>query len=136
MNSGFLKYNGITHLTVYVNKKGRLCPRGLVYVRELGGFGGEGMTDVPCGLMVFPPMFAGMLSCFSSVQSLSRVRLFVTPQIVARQPPCPSPTPRVHSNSGPLSRDAIQPSHPLSSPSPPAPNPSRCFSNVQFFATL
>ena len=73
MNSGFLKYNGITHLTVCVNKKGRLCPRGLVYVRELGSFGGEGMTDVPCGLMVFPPMFAGMLSCFNSVQSLSCV---------------------------------------------------------------
>ena len=31
------------------------------------------------------------------------------------RPPCPSPAPRVHSNS----------SHPLSSPSPPAPNPSQ-----------
>ena len=30
------------------------------------------------------------------------------------RPPCPSPTPRAYSNS----RDAIQPSHPLSSPSP------------------
>ena len=36
------------------------------------------------------------------------------------RPPCPSPTPRVHPNSC-----AIQPSHPLSSPSPPAPNPSQ-----------
>ena len=37
--------------------------------------------------------------------------------------PCPSPTPGVHSDSRPLSQfsDAIQPSHPLSSPSPPAP---------------
>ena len=40
------------------------------------------------------------------------------------RPPCPSPTPRVYLNSCPLSRchqpwDAIQPSHPLSSPSPP-----------------
>ena len=39
--------------------------------------------------------------------------------------PCPSPTPgnsltHVHRVS-----DAIQPSHPLSSPSPPAPNPSQ-----------
>ena len=34
------------------------------------------------------------------------------------RPPCPSPIPRVYSNSCPLS-DAIQPSHPLSSPSPP-----------------
>ena len=36
------------------------------------------------------------------------------------RPPCPSPTTRVHSNSCPSSRDAIQPSHPLSLPSPPA----------------
>ena len=34
------------------------------------------------------------------------------------RPPCPSPTPRVYSHSCPLS-DAIQPSHPLSSLSPP-----------------
>ena len=32
--------------------------------------------------------------------------------------PCPSPTPRAYSNSCPLSRLAIQPSHPLLSPSP------------------
>ena len=36
---------------------------------------------------------------FSSVQKLSRVRLFVTPWIATPRPPCPSPTPRVHSNS-------------------------------------
>ena len=41
------------------------------------------------------------------------------------RPPCPSPTPEVHSDSCPSSSDAIQPSHPLSSPSPPAPNPSQ-----------
>ena len=49
---------------------------------------------------------------FSSVQSLSRVRLFATPWIAARQaslsitnsPPCPSPTPGVHSDSRPLSQ--------------------------------
>ena len=41
------------------------------------------------------------------------------------RPPCPSPTPGVHSDSRPSVRDAIQPSHPLSSPSPPAPNPSQ-----------
>ena len=39
---------------------------------------------------------------FTSAQSLSRVRLFVTPWIAAR-PPCPSPTPRVHPNSSPSS---------------------------------
>ena len=40
------------------------------------------------------------------------------------RPPCPSATPGVHSDSHPSS-DAIQPSHPGSSPSPPAPNPSQ-----------
>ena len=42
-------------------------------------------------------------------------------------PPCPSPTPRVHSDSHPLSQwchPAIS-SSPPSSPSPPAPNPSQ-----------
>ena len=37
---------------------------------------------------------------FSSVQLLSCVRLFATPWIAARWPPCPSPTPGVHSDSG------------------------------------
>ena len=47
------------------------------------------------------------------------------------RPPCPSPTPGVHSDSVHRVSDAIQPSHPLSSPSPPAPvSPSiRVFSN-------
>ena len=47
------------------------------------------------------------------------------------RPPCPSPTPRVHSNSRPWVGDAIQPSHPLLSPYPPPPtSPSiRVFSN-------
>ena len=40
----------------------------------------------------------------SSVQSLSRVWLFVTPWTTACQASCPSPTPRVYSNSCPLSR--------------------------------
>ena len=40
---------------------------------------------------------------FSSVQSLSCVRLFATPWIAACQASCPSPTPRVHSNSTPSS---------------------------------
>ena len=40
---------------------------------------------------------------FSSVQSLSCVWLFVTPWTQHARPPCPSPTPRVYSNSCPLS---------------------------------
>ena len=62
---------------------------------------------------------------FSSVQSLSRVQLFATPWITARQASLSITNSRsslrlnVHWVS-----DAIQPSHPLSSPSPLAPNPS------------
>ena len=41
---------------------------------------------------------------FSSDQSLSRVQLFATQWTAARQPPCPSPTPGVYSNSSPLSQ--------------------------------
>ena len=46
------------------------------------------------------------------------------------RPPCPSPTPGVHSDHVHLVSDTIQPSHPLSSPSP-APNPSQHHSLFQ-----
>ena len=39
-----------------------------------------------------------------SVQFLNHVRLFATPWITALRPPCPSPTPGIHSNSRPLSQ--------------------------------
>ena len=66
------------------------------------------------------------LHIFSSVQSLSRVQLFATPWIAAHQASLSitnswsSPKTHVHRVS-----DAIQPSHPLSSPSSPVPNPSQ-----------
>ena len=41
---------------------------------------------------------------FSSVQLLSRVRLFATPWIADARPPCPSQTPGVYPNSCPSSR--------------------------------
>ena len=50
------------------------------------------------------------------------------------RPRCPSPTPGVHSVH--LVDDAIQPSHPLSSPSPPAPNPSQHQSLFQWVNSL
>ena len=46
------------------------------------------------------------------------------------RPPCPSPTPRVYSNSCPWIGDAIQPSHPLLSPSPPA----SIFASIRVFS--
>ena len=47
------------------------------------------------------------------------------------RPPCPSPTPEFTPTHIHRVSDAIQPSHPLASPSPPAPNPSQhqSFSN-------
>ena len=66
---------------------------------------------------------------FSSVQSLSRVRLFETPWISARQAAMSIPVhhqlPEFTQTSVHQVSDAIQPSHPLSSPSPPALNPSQ-----------
>ena len=52
------------------------------------------------------------------LQSFSCVWLFVTPWTVACQASLSFIISRVCSNSGPLSQWAIQPSHPLSSPSP------------------
>ena len=49
------------------------------------------------------------------------------------RPLCPSPTPRVYSNSCPSTGDVIQPPHPLLSPSPPAPNPSQHQGLFQWF---
>ena len=63
---------------------------------------------------------------FSSVQLLSSVWLVATPWIAA----CQASLSITNSRGSPRltsieSVDAIQPSHPLSSPSPPAPNPSQ-----------
>ena len=41
------------------------------------------------------------------------------------RPPCPSPTPEFTQTHVHRVGDVIQPSHPLSSTSPPAPNPSQ-----------
>ena len=79
---------------------------------------------------VTAPSLGSLVGClpsvqFSSVQLLSRVRLFATPWIAACQASLSitnswSSLTHVHRVS-----DAIQPSHPGSSPSPPAPNPSQ-----------
>ena len=47
------------------------------------------------------------------------------PESQHARPPCPSPTPRIHSDSRPLSQWCHPPSHPLTSPSPPAFNLSQ-----------
>ena len=65
---------------------------------------------------------------FSSVQSLSHVRLFATPWITAHQASLSITNSQLLESTqthAPRIDDAIQPSHPLSSPSPPAPNSSQ-----------
>ena len=64
---------------------------------------------------------------FSSVQSLSRVRLFATPWITARQASLSITNSRssLRLTSIESVMPSIQPSHPQSSPSPPAPNLSQ-----------
>ena len=69
---------------------------------------------------------------FSSVQSLSRVRLFVTPWIPARQASLSITISRTSPRHVHQVGDAIQPSHPRSSPSSPAPNPSQVQSLFQW----
>ena len=59
---------------------------------------------------------AGYKRLSSSVQSNS----LQPHELQDTRPPCPSPTHGVYSNSCHWVSDAIQPSHPLSSPSPPA----------------
>ena len=62
---------------------------------------------------------------FSSVQSLSHVQLFATSWIAAHQASLSITNSRSSLTHVHRVSDAIQPSHPLSSPSPPAPNPSQ-----------
>ena len=71
---------------------------------------GHGTTDcfrigkgVHQGCILSPCLF-DLYAEFSSVQLLSRVRLFVTPWTTAARPPCLSPTPRVYPNPCPSSR--------------------------------
>ena len=62
---------------------------------------------------------------FSSVQLLSRVWLFATPWIAARQASLSITKSRSSLRLTYRVSNAIQPSHPLSSASPPTPNPSQ-----------
>ena len=72
--------------------------------------------------------FSYKIAFFSSVQFSSVTYSCPTLRPHESQharPLCPSPTPGVHSNLCLSSRWCIQPFHPLSSPSPPALNPSQ-----------
>ena len=75
----------------------------------------------------FSVLFAFTLFLLSSVQfSHSVVSDSLRPHgLQHARPPCPSPTPGVHQTHVHWVGDTIQPSHPLSSPSPPALNLSQ-----------
>ena len=90
----------------------------------------SGLHQLPfISALIHKPVFIWDLCLvqFSSVQLLSHVWLFATPWIVARQVYLSI----TNSQSLPklMSIESVmpssQPSHPLSSPSPPAPNPSQ-----------
>ena len=84
---------------------------------------------------LFLPIF---LNSVSSVQfSCSVVSYSLRPhESQNARPPCPSPTPEFTQTHVHRVSDAIQPSHPLSSPSPPAPNASQHQSLFQSVNTL
>ena len=79
------------------------------------------------GLLNIDHLFVHGQVLLSSVQfSCSAMSDSLQPhELQHARPPCPSPTPGVHPNPCPLSGHAIQPSGPLSSPSPPALNLSQ-----------
>ena len=70
-----------------------------------------------------PWIFTGKTDQFSSVQSLSRIWLFATPWIEARQ--ASLSITNSWSSLRLMSIESVMPSHPLLSPSPPAPIPSQ-----------
>ena len=89
---------------------------------------GAPLCDVTCDILgwICIPFLSALTVFhlpFSSVQfSRSVVSDSLRPhESQHARPPCPSPTQTYVHRVG----DAIQPSHPLSSPSPPAPNPSQ-----------
>ena len=65
------------------------------------------------------------LSLSQSVQSLVVSDSLRPHESQHARPPCPSPTPGVSQTHAHSVGDALQPSHPMSSPSPPALNPSQ-----------
>ena len=74
-----------------------------------------------------------MQSVSQSVQSLSHLQLFATPRTTPHQAPFPSPTPESTQTHVYPVGDVIQPSHPPSSPSPPALNLSQHQDLFQLF---
>ena len=60
--------------------------------------------DILGGIILSTTQGTRRWTSFSSVQSITCVRLFVTPRIAAHHASCPAPTPRACSNSCPSSQ--------------------------------
>ena len=76
-------------------------------------------------LILHNPVIYSLIQ-FSSVAQLCLILCLRPHGLQHARPPCPSPTPGVFTQTHVhWVSDAIQPSHPLSTPSPPAPNPSQ-----------
>ena len=89
-------------------RKSQLCWSLDSHCARTAGLADHKRTNQCCFKMQFAVICHGSHTAFTVVQSLSCVRLFVTPWTTALSP---------QACSNPLS-DAIQASHPLSSPSP------------------
>ena len=102
-----------------------LRPHGLCSLpgSSIHGIFQEYWSGLPCYQR--PLKEIGHVIPFSSVQLLSRVQLFATPWTAAHQASLSIMTPRAYSTPVPRVGDVIQPSHPLSFPSPPAFNLSQ-----------
>ena len=78
----------------------------------LGGIGGRSPAEAPAADSLEKTLILGKIESRRRSSSSSR-------------PPCPSPFPEFTQTHVHRVRDAIQPTHPLSSPSAPTPNPSQ-----------
>ena len=94
-------------------------------------FQADALTSEPPGKPIY--MYIYICVQFSSVQfSLSVMSDSLRPhESQHARPPCPSHLPEFTQTHCHRVSDAIQPSHPLSSPFPPAPNPSHHHSLFQ-----
>ena len=118
----YVLYEGL-HGKIWTNKKQTKCHSYTkIFIKYFG---------------IFSIIFSAFpYAQFSSVQSLSPVWLFATPWITACQASLSITNSRSSQTHVHWVGDAIQPSHPLSSPSPPAPNPSQHQGLFQWVSSL
>ena len=95
-----------------------------------GSFQPRDWTQVSCIAGGFFTIWATGKAHYTTISSVQFSRSVMSESLWPHEsqharPPCPSPLPEFTQTHVHRVSDAIQPSHPLSSPSPPAPNPSQ-----------